>query len=401
MNINVLNKNFETIAIVDVYTSLMWCKRYYDVGALDLQIEATNDNLQIFQKQFYITRNDDDNIYRIEGIELDTNENGENVLIIGAIDCKAILNQRITWSQIFSRNVTAEAFIQNILNECIINPSDPDRRISNFRTDIPTLTTETTTRQSTYDDVGEKIAELCRENQLGSRISLDEDNNFVFGLYKGVDRSMSQSTYPRVIFTPTRENLFSTKYIFNSSEYKNVALVGGEGEGEDRKTRPIGTASGLDRREMFIDAGGVSQPEGGDLVDYYHALIAEGKQKLAEKANVESFEGEIDSTAYVYKRDYNLGDIVTVSNEYGISIDARIVEIIETWDSTGYTIEPVFEYLALESDLINAILTEDSDPIFTENSEALQYETAPIIKEDESDYIITEDGQYIVMEDLE
>lgn len=397
MNINVLNKEYQRIAVVDTFTSLMWCKRYYDVGALDLEIEASIENLKIFRKNYYITRDDDDNIYRIEAIEIDTNEDGEDVLIIGAVDCKCILSQRITWSQVFSRNVTAENFIRDIINASFINPDAPDRKINNFRIEIPSLTTETTTRQSTYDDIGEKVAEICRENQFGSRMSLDADNRFVFGLYKGVDRSASQSVNPRIIFASNRENLFTAKYIFDSSKYKNTALIGGSGEGVERIMASIETASGLDRREMFVDAGSVDAPK-DDRPSYAKALIAEGKLKLAETANVESFEGEIDATSYRYKTDYDLGDIVTISNKYGISIDARIVEIIETWDDTGYTVEPVFEYLAEEDNLLEALLTEDGEVLMTEYSEALMYETSPIVTEDEQNYIITEDGEYIVLE---
>ena len=46
---------------------------------------------------------------------------------------------------------------------------------------------------------------------------------------------------------------------------------------------------------------------------------------------------------YKYKEDYNLGDIVNIVNEFGISINARITEIIESQDDNGYTIEPTFE----------------------------------------------------------
>lgn len=397
MNINVLNKEYQKIAVVDTFTSLMWCKRFYDVGALDLQIEASIENLKIFKKNYFITRDDDTNIYRIEAIEIDTNENGDDVLIIGALDCKCVLSQRITWSQVFVRNATAEGLIIAMIQANITNPTDTSRKIQNFRTDIHSLTTEKTTRQSTYDDIGEKIIEICRENQFGSRMSLDEDNNFVFGLYKGVDRSASQTVNPRIIFASSRENLFTSKYIFNSSGYKNAALIGGEGEGVERKLRSIGDTTGLERREMFVDAGSVSS-EGVELPEYYAALIAEGKQKLAETASVESFEGEIDATAYKYKTDYDLGDIVTISNKYDISIDARIVEVIETWDETGYTVEPVFEYLAEEDNLLEALLTEDGEVLMTEYAEALLYETSPIVTEDEQNYIITEDGEYIVME---
>lgn len=47
--------------------------------------------------------------------------------------------------------------------------------------------------------------------------------------------------------------------------------------------------------------------------------------------------------SYQYKKDYKLGDIVKIVNEYGISINVRISEVIENRDDNGYTMEPTFE----------------------------------------------------------
>lgn len=399
MNINVLNKYFEKIAIVDTFISLMWCKRYYDIGALDLEVEASVDNIDLFKEGNYITRDDDDTIFRIEAVEIDTDENGDDRLIIGALDCKEILNQRITWSQVFVRNATVENFILAMLNANFINPSDPNRKINNFIVNIPALTSEQTTRQSTYDVIGEKIMELCKLNELGCKVSFNANNQFIFSMYKGVDRSTLQDVNPRVIFSHKFENLYSSKYAHDMSEYKNVALVGGEGEGLDRKLRSVGDAVGLERREMFVDASSASNEEGGDLADYYEALMNEGKDKLAETAATTSFEGEVDINSYKYKEDYDLGDLVTVENKYGIGATARIVEIIETWDNEGYTVEPKFEYFEETINIKNVIFTEEHDPVLTENYEPLLIETAPFITENGNDYIITEDDQFIVLED--
>jgi len=65
---------------------------------------------------------------------------------------------------------------------------------------------------------------------------------------------------------------------------------------------------------------------------------------MAEYVTVTSFTGEIiTGLSYEYKKDYNLGDIINIVNEYGISINARISEILENQDENGYTMEPTFE----------------------------------------------------------
>jgi len=131
VSINVLNQSLQRIAVVDDYTSLIWAKRYYEVGALDLQVEATEKNLEIFRKYNYITRDDDDAVYRIEALELDTSVDQTNYIIVGAFDCKKILNQRIVWRQL-NFTGTVENFIRRIITDNIINPDISQRRINNF-----------------------------------------------------------------------------------------------------------------------------------------------------------------------------------------------------------------------------------------------------------------------------
>ena len=70
---------------------------------------------------------------------------------------------------------------------------------------------------------------------------------------------------------------------------------------------------------------------------------------MAEYGSLTSFEGTIEpNTTFVFKQDYFLGDIVTVENEYGISVEARIVEVVEVSDDNGYYVEPKFEYISEE-----------------------------------------------------
>lgn len=374
MNINVLNVRYERIAILDTYVSLIWCKRYNDIGALDLVVEANARNFDILRRGNFITRDDDDAVYRIDAIEIDTSNDENNQLIIGAYDCKNILSQRIIWKQI-NFNGTVENYIRRIIDENFITPQQSGRKINNFALKSTKGFAETIIAQSQFENVAEKIIDLCTANGYGWRVTL-ENGIFYFDLYKGVDRSAEQDVVPRVVFSPDYDNIISTKYNVNGANYKNVALVAGEGEGTERKTRSIGNGSGINRYEVFIESN-VSSNDGGDLVDYYEALIADGKEQLAEMATVTTFEGEVDSQSYVYKSDFNLGDIVTVENEYGIKATARIVEITESWNEEGYTLIPIFDYLEIteESEINGAILTENNTMIVSENGTPLIVET--------------------------
>ena len=79
---------------------------------------------------------------------------------------------------------------------------------------------------------------------------------------------------------------------------------------------------------------------------YVTYLLTRGYDTLSEYGFVTSFEGVINpNTTIVFKRDYSLCDLVTVQNEYGITKQARIVEVIEVFDENGYSVEPKFEYI--------------------------------------------------------
>ena len=56
-----------------------------------------------------------------------------------------------------------------------------------------------------------------------------------------------------------------------------------------------------------------------------------------------SFEGEIDgSRQFVYKKDFNIGDVVQVVNEYGQEATSRVTEIVISQDENGESLNPTF-----------------------------------------------------------
>jgi hypothetical protein len=123
---------------------------------------------------------------------------------------------------------------------------------------------------------------------------------------------------------------------------------------------PDGTIVTVDDVEYYriTDAGiaicETAEPEDEDTVDlgeiiYDVYLLIRGYEKMAEYGAVTAFEGSVQpDITFVYKQDYFLGDIVTVQNEFGITAQARIVEVIEVDDETGHNVEPKFEYISQE-----------------------------------------------------
>ena len=79
------------------------------------------------------------------------------------------------------------------------------------------------------------------------------------------------------------------------------------------------------------------------MADYYKLLQQRGEEELSENLVDETFEGEVDyDGTFKYGRDFNIGDIVAISNEYGIDGTSRVTEVVLSHDTSGITVIPTF-----------------------------------------------------------
>lgn len=344
MDIYVMNKNFEKIALIED-ASTIWAKRYYDVGDFEIFVGATEEYINILQKGNYITRLEDDSVGIIESIKTTYDEEGTEYLTVSGRFAESILERRIVWTQT-RLSGTAENGLRNLVNNNIINPIIADRKIPIIELGPIKGYTDRLDAQYTGDNILQINKDVAKSNQTGFRFNLVEKETgfkFAYELYKGIDRSYNQNINPYVVFSDKYDNLLSSENELNIANLKNVALVAGEGEGTARKTATVGSVAGLDRYETFVDAKDLSTNNGEISVSEYNkALNEKGLENLV--TITQTFSGEVDlQQNYKYKEDFFLGDIVTIENsKWGIYINARIIEIIESEDESGYKITPTF-----------------------------------------------------------
>lgn len=352
MELLVLNTDFESIAVLDSYESLIWTDRYNSCGDFEMFFAMEESSLEFLKEDNYLWLKDSEHTMIIEEIKIDADtEEGIHLIVTGR-SLESILERRIIWGQrVFNGNL--QNAIQTMLNECIISPSISDRKIPNFRfvasTD-PKITKLTIDNQYTGDDLYTVIKGLCEENNIGFKIVLTDDNWFEFSLYAGVDRSYDQTENPYVVFSPNFENIINSNYFSSKASYRNVTLVAGEGEGSARKTVTVGSGSGLDRREVFTDARDVSSDtESGTLTEsqYNAQLVAKGNKTLADHVVTTAFEGEVEVTRlFKYGEDFSIGDIVQIANEYGNEGSAYISELITSRSEEGFSVYPTFKTIS-------------------------------------------------------
>lgn len=344
----ILNKDFQKVDLIDDFVSFIWTKRYNKTGDFELYVPATAEAFNSLKEDNYVYREDDDALCIIEKVELATDvENGDYITATGR-SIESILSRRIIWQQT-NYNGLAENFIYKILNENVISPKIENRKIANFFIKDIKNFKEKISIQTTGENLLELIEEICTQFNFGFKLTVsnfkNEKNAFVFELYKGKNHT-SGGEKPFVVFSPSFDNLFTSEYVFDKEPFKNFALVAGEGEGTARKSMGVGEdVSGIERREMYVDARDISS-NGEEISEseYVSMLLQRGEEKLSKAQFNEAFSGEVETTQlYKYKKDYNLGDIVEIRNEYGMIATPRIVEIIECEDQNGYTCVPTFE----------------------------------------------------------
>ena len=307
-------------------------------------ISANDKNIDILQNGYYIKRTDTDRVGINETKTTQTSEETGDYIIVSGRMLESILDRRIVWQQT-TLNGSINESLHRLLAENAIAPSESARQIPNFTFITQEEFKGKVEMQITGDSLLTAVLDICKMFGLGFKVILSTTNVITACLYKGVDRSYQQTENSYVEFSPDFDNLISSNFMTSTQNYRNVALVAGEGEGLDRKTSSIGTAEGMDRYELYVDARDVSSNEGEITEREYKKLLDErGKEKLLEYLTETYFEADIEPEfMFQYRKDYMLGDITILKNEYGITAYPRIVEVIESEDETGYKVVPTFE----------------------------------------------------------
>lgn len=361
----ILDTSFQSVNIIDTYESFIWTDRYREAGDFELYLSIPSSYMMDLIPGYYLWVQYSDRLMIIEQSEIETNVESGNHLKITGRSLESILDRRIIWHQI-TVDGNVQSVIRTLINDQIISPALPERRISNFifvnTSDDYINSCEIEQVQYLGENLYDVVLDICSVFDIGFKITYNENTgNFEFRLYHGTDRSYDQDVNPWVIFSPEYDNLIGTDYIENYIPYKNANLVAGEEPDKDSgKNRffvyvtDSSDATGLNRREMFTDGSSKQQKykdendQDVELTDaqYIAVLKQFGLEELNKPENRKStsFDGEMAVYGeFVYGKDFLLGDIVQMRNEYGIETSVKIVEMIMSQSTDGIKYYPTFE----------------------------------------------------------
>ncbi len=217
----------------------------------------------------------------------------------------------------------------------------------------------------------DNIISLCVTGGYGFRVTSEYYDSSAdtltmwFEIYRGVDHTTGQDVNPHVIFDEVLGNVLSQSYMESIENEKTAGYAtngsidelaasdlrlvdvmsenvysAGDQTYINAGSNPagIGGGSGMSRSELGIAVTDIEEPTIGTtdekIQSLYNSCKQIGKNEIA-KSPVE-LAAEVEINPYVgkqYLTDFNLGDLITYRNtRYGISMDARIAEAIETYE---------------------------------------------------------------------
>ena len=192
----------------------------------------------------------------------------------------------------------------------------------------------TYTAQTSGGSIMDYLMTIGAACDLGFRVRLagkNADKKLLFEVYR-------PTADPNNRFSTKWGNLTGASWAFGASDYANVAVVQGAGEGDARATVTVGLtdATGADRRELYVDARDV-QPdeekgESNKSEAYLERLMARGTNKLLEQLRTGSIELTIDAEGL------SPGDVAFCTiPELGYKATVRVADVITQSQSDSTT----------------------------------------------------------------
>lgn len=341
MELRIYNKDLNLQGIIENHTSLQWRRMYSDTGSFEAHFPITTDNARLLRRGNLITYRGANEAGIIEHLEIFESPERLEFKVKGRflpsyLD-RRVIHGRMTFHGHYETGM--RRIVRNIIDDQYATfPHLTIGEIQNYP--------EMVDFQATYQNCLKVIKKLSAASAIGFRIRPDFVNKqMIFEAYKGVDHSIQQYDNPHVEFSERYNNVEKFNYTENDQLYRNMAYVGGEGEGSARTIVQVGstTATGFNRYETFVDARDIQREDGMTDAVYLNVVRQRGLERLSEMTLAQSVECEVSTANFVYKQDYDLGDIVTViRRNYGIAASLRITELTEVYESGKISVNPVF-----------------------------------------------------------
>ena len=370
MDVRVFDKGLNALGVIDEMTSLIWTIRYFGVGEVKMLAPMTENNRILLQDGNILIKHDsyidyvdsEDNTWRraveVTYVRYAKDEKGQEQIEAQGSIISNWLNQRVITPQI-QLTGTCQQIVNRLIEKNVGSEAAASRQFPQFvvldQDDLGGSSTDYSNED--LKALGDEIRDVCQSGKIGYDILIcEKTKQYGFYLYVGKDLTSSNTDgNAPCVFSRDFDNVREQEYEDDVSNYKNFAYVRGAADSENVQevvTVDRASASGLSLREVLIDATDIqrsaenSSGEQQDIpVETYRAmLVTRGNTDLDSMVENYTFNSSINVMSNLrYKEDFDLGDRVTcIERKWGITINSRITEITQTFESGKTLIEAVF-----------------------------------------------------------
>lgn len=362
--------------IVKGIESILWVERYRDAGEFTITGEPSDSLREQLPVGSIISHTDTLDMMMVETQEIDESQDGTPKLVITGRSVEAIaMENRVvtldyyngwedntltdpqdlnyymgdgyeTWHQIV-------ALIKDYLFASIVDPDDNLPNFAVYAGDFVSLGPGTF-RMIKRDYLYSSVLAMMNELDLGIKVlrPYAERTTMDWQVHRGVDLTQY------VQFLWENEDIQQAHYYWTNKNSKNIAYVIANYYGYVIANR---NRTGWDRRYSFVNANeykvlyeGLPYPDvppeidGTLIFEVKHALQHLGLEELGKRTEQSILDATITKNSkLVYRRDYNIGDIVYVIGKYGVSAPMRVTEYAESMDENGESGFPTLSALTI------------------------------------------------------
>lgn len=367
MILEIFNKNRIRVGMIRQCKSASYEIKFNGVGTFTINISVIDESVEYLIRGNYILFDKD--VMGVITRRSKVSSTSTEITINGYLVSRLLSYRVIPTTQEYYG--TVEEITEQLINNNFISPSDGKRKIDYITVDNPVGTNGKVRIQKTGDDVETAIEAVLSLENKGFNFKpiiqkYDEESetftnikSFEFSVIVPVDRTMNNSDGNNpIVFSMQLNNLSEIEFDEDGSDYRNVAIVAGAGEGEERITLEVGDsdAEGVERIETYVDARDLSNTEfdeDGEEVeipdaDYNELLQTRGNEILKESEVSIDVEGKIITEGEMvntYGVDYFLGDYVSVIDDsLGYVVNAQITSMTKTISSGTEKVDLTFGY---------------------------------------------------------
>lgn len=351
--------------INDIVSS-MWVERYRTPGEFEIKARLSSGLSEFLPVGTFIGNVQSLEVMMVENHEIDENKDEDAIITIsgrtffGYLENRNIsvefiplsnqlsgsqvtINYDYTWKQIFTSILYPVLFsgkggtLENIYaNWSILDANTGPGVKENRVLDSDDSVLDFILSVLPIDDLGFRT---IRKNSFGMSDytgPLGDDDYTYFNTYLGANKTAE------VVFSWARGDIASASYLLSNKNSKNACLVTAS------RHQILVTPPELNYKRRFmsivardIDSGYDAFPSDPIKSNILAVMATRGKQAIANNNNIFLNRLDISDTInYVFRRDYNLGDLVMIEANFGISQVMRVIEHVEIEDENGRTNHP-------------------------------------------------------------